>query len=227
MAVKPGDTRRSSTGGTLIWTGRAWVPMPRLRAEQTALRKKIAEAERGGSILQNPLGINRPTTGDAERSWKSRTAQSGTVVLAMRNAGGPSTSTKKSDRTATSGTVTSAMSSAKAKSPSRPPKDKTPSRPSSSTSSSSASSSSSRKPARKATAAGGGRKPAVSQSNTMWVKKGTMVNGVAVPKGYLAQYGKPEKRVTANVRAVKGNAAGMKAGSVTQYKGGRKVKKGK
>jgi hypothetical protein len=61
----------------------------------------------------------------------------------------------------------------------------------------------------------------------MWVKKGTVVDGKAVQKGYLAQYGKPAKKVTARVRAEKGNAAGMKAGSVTQYKAGRKVKRGK
>jgi hypothetical protein len=218
MAVKPGDTRRSATGGTLIWTGRAWVPMPRLRAEQTALRKKISEAQGRGNFWDNPLGINRPTTGDAERSWKSRGATSGTVSSATASRGrgtgyGASTITSQSKMPAT-----------KKPAPKNPkPKESAPKSSAAAPSRSSAGAASSRNPSQ----AGGGRKPSVSQSKTMWVAKGTMVNGETVKKGYLAQYGKPEKRVTANVRAVKGNAAGMKAGSVTQYKGGRKVKKGK
>lgn len=60
------------------------------------------------------------------------------------------------------------------------------------------------------------KKP-VSQSRTMWVKKGTVVNGKKVAKGYVAQYGKPERKVSNRVRLTEG-------GTVT-YKAGRKVAK--
>lgn len=61
-------------------------------------------------------------------------------------------------------------------------------------------------------------KKAVSQSRTMWVKKGDVVGGKKVQKGYLAQYGKPEKRVSAKVRMV------TELGTRT-YKQGRRVNK--
>jgi hypothetical protein len=60
----------------------------------------------------------------------------------------------------------------------------------------------------------------VSQSRTMWVKKGTVVGGQKVKKGYVAQYGKPEKRVTAKVRLETATRRG-KAGDVAEYKKGR------
>lgn len=63
----------------------------------------------------------------------------------------------------------------------------------------------------------------VSQSRTMWVKKGDIVNGKKVEKGYLAQLGKPEKRVTAAVRMVTATKSGKKAGEVYRYKAGRTV----
>jgi len=64
----------------------------------------------------------------------------------------------------------------------------------------------------------------VSQSRTMWVKKGEIVNGKKVEKGYLAQYGKPEKRVSARVKIVTDTESGKKAGEVYRYKAGRTVK---
>lgn len=79
------------------------------------------------------------------------------------------------------------------------------------------------------------KSPAVSQSRTQWVAKGTMVNGKAVPKGYLAQYGKPGKRVTANVRIETPSqgkwtpagggqmVGGTKKGEVYAYKDGRRT----
>lgn len=70
------------------------------------------------------------------------------------------------------------------------------------------------------------KKP-VSQSDTMWVKKGTYVNGAPVQKGYLAQYGKPEKRVTNAVKLVTtqgstGNVINNRGG-VANYSKGRNV----
>lgn len=67
------------------------------------------------------------------------------------------------------------------------------------------------------------KKP-VSQSRTMWVKAGEVVGGKTVKKGYLAQYGKPEKRVTARVKIVTATESGKKAGEVYKYKAGRTVK---
>lgn len=75
----------------------------------------------------------------------------------------------------------------------------------------------------------------VSQSNTEWVAKGTTVNGQVVPKGYLAQKGKPNKRVTANVRIETPSqgqwtpagggqmVGGTKKGEVYAYKSGRRT----
>jgi len=66
------------------------------------------------------------------------------------------------------------------------------------------------------------KKPPVSQSRTEWVKKGTIVNGKAVPKGYLAQKGNPAKKVNATVSIVAGSGqAGM--GASATYKQGRRV----
>ena len=78
--------------------------------------------------------------------------------------------------------------------------------------------------------AGGGRaktpaskRPAVSQSNTEWVKKGDTVGGKVVQKGYLAQKGKPEKKVTARVKLVTDTSKG-KAGQKVSYTKGRASK---
>ncbi len=62
----------------------------------------------------------------------------------------------------------------------------------------------------------------VSQSRTEWVKKGDTVNGKVVTKGYLAQKGKPEKRVTAKVKLVT-ETGGKRAGQTQKYSAGRKV----
>jgi hypothetical protein len=227
--AKPGDTRKSATGATYIWTGRSWAPVPKLKAQQQAQRKQIAEANAKGTWLSE--WWRRATSEgpeskapNAERSWKSRGAQSGTVVLAMRNAG--------NQRRAGYGASTTTSQSLKPKKVDKKPEKKDVKKPATTTTSSpsrpaSSTTSAPRKKSTAPSAAGGGRKPSVSQSRTMWVKKGDVVGGQTVKKGYLAQYGKPEKRVTARVRAEAGNAAGMKAGSVTRYKAGRKAKKGK
>ena len=60
------------------------------------------------------------------------------------------------------------------------------------------------------------KKNVVSQSKTMWVKKGDVVGGKVVKKGYVAQYGKPEKKVSATVKLV--------GGGTRAYKEGRAVK---
>lgn len=63
----------------------------------------------------------------------------------------------------------------------------------------------------------------VSQSRTMWVAKGTVVGGKKVKKGYVAQYGKPERRVTGNIRLETKTAKRGKKGDVVSVKRGRYV----
>ena len=61
----------------------------------------------------------------------------------------------------------------------------------------------------------------VSQSRTEWVPKGTMVNGKAVAKGYLAQKGKPAKKVTAKVQ-METQTGGVARGDIQAYAKGRR-----
>lgn len=67
----------------------------------------------------------------------------------------------------------------------------------------------------------------VSQSRTMWVKKGTVVDGKKVKKGYVAQYGRPERRVTNRVRLEVKTPKRGKKGDVVRLKDGRYVTKKK
>lgn len=68
-----------------------------------------------------------------------------------------------------------------------------------------------------------GKKKPVDQSRTEWVPKGTVVNGKPVPKGYLAQKGRPDKKVTNAVRIQTDTTSGKKAGETYAYKQGRTV----
>ena len=73
-----------------------------------------------------------------------------------------------------------------------------------------------------------GNKPkgTVSQSRTEWVKKGSVVNGKKVTQGYLAQKGKPGKRVSGTVQLAGGGTRTYKGGRVaaTQMGGGQTSK---
>jgi len=64
----------------------------------------------------------------------------------------------------------------------------------------------------------------VSQSRTMWVKKGEMVGGQEVKKGYLAQYGRAEKKVSAKVKIVADTESGKKVGETWKYGQGRTIR---
>ena len=66
----------------------------------------------------------------------------------------------------------------------------------------------------------------VSQSRTMWVPKGTIVNGKKVAKGYVAQYGKPGRKVSATVQLTGGGTRTYKKGRAvpTQAGGGQTSK---
>ena len=61
----------------------------------------------------------------------------------------------------------------------------------------------------------------VSQSRTEWVPVGATVNGKKVTKGYLAQKGKPEKKVTAKVQ-METQTGGVARGDVQAYSKGRR-----
>jgi len=65
----------------------------------------------------------------------------------------------------------------------------------------------------------------VSQSRTEWVKKGTVVNGETVKKGYVAQKGRPEKRITNRVKLEVDTPKRGKTGDVVRLKQGAYVKK--
>ena len=60
------------------------------------------------------------------------------------------------------------------------------------------------------------KKPAISQSDTQWVKKGDMVNGKAVKKGYVSRKDNAEKKVTARVKLVVDTPGRGKAGDVVR-----------
>jgi hypothetical protein len=213
MAVKPGSERNG-----MVWTGYTWVQKPKSRLLQINLNKQIQEALRRG------VG-GATNAASAERHWKSRSAKSGTVSSGA-SAGkrkGPDprglNPSATSDKKATSSTVSSAINSAKPKTPPPTPETKNPPRGGGSSSSSpSRGSAASKAPAKKAAT--------VSQSRTQWVKKGDVVGGKTVAKGYVAQYGKPEKKVTANVKLVTDTSRG-KAGQKVSYTKGRATKKGK
>jgi hypothetical protein len=63
----------------------------------------------------------------------------------------------------------------------------------------------------------------VSQSRTEWVKKGTVVNGKKVTQGYVAQKGKPDRKVSATVQLTGGGTRTYKKGRAvpTQTGGGQ------
>ena len=174
-------------------------------------RKRLAAEEaRKKRLKQKKSWDAKRAAGEAETGSKygsrvgQRTPRSGFGYGAMGNA---PKAKGKGDRSAVSGTVAAAKTSNVT--PTEKPKPTTNNKPT--------------KPSGRSTATttgGGVKKPAVSQSRTMWVKKGDVVGGVTVKKGYLAQYGKPEKKVSAKVQMV----TGSKKGKAVEYSKGRKTK---
>jgi len=212
MAVKP-RVKYDSDGNKFEWSTKfgKWVrtkgAVATNREEAAAAKKKTV------AKVANYKKDDSSRAAMAARRAKNQPAKPAT----------PSTTTRPQ------GTVTQADSKEKTNKPkattvsaSKPvsqPSASTPSRSSSSSSSNSSSSSSkASKPATK--------KPVVSQSKTMYVKKGDMVNGKEVKKGYVAQYGKPERKVTGVVKLVVDTTRG-KAGSKVEVKKGRYNKKDK
>lgn len=63
---------------------------------------------------------------------------------------------------------------------------------------------------------------AVDQSRTQWNPAVKNAAGKVIKKGYLSQYGRPEKRVTGKVKLVT-ETGGKRAGQTQKYSAGRKV----
>jgi hypothetical protein len=63
----------------------------------------------------------------------------------------------------------------------------------------------------------------VDQSRTQWNPAVKNAAGKVIKKGYVSQYGKPEKRVTGSVKLVT-ETGGKRAGETQKYSAGRKVK---
>ena len=176
-------------------------------------KREAAEAARKKRARQKKIWDAKRAAGEAETGSKygsrvgQRTPRAGFGYGAMGTA---PKAKAKGDRSAVSGTV------AAAKTPKTAPKET--SKPS--TSGTKTGMSGTNRTTAAATTGGGQKKPAVSQSRTMWVKAGETVGGKVVKKGYLAQYGKPEKKVNARVEMV----TGPKKGKAVDYSKGRKTK---
>jgi hypothetical protein len=188
------------------WTGKRWVKTPERTAEKVSLKKKIAEDS-------EKLRFPKLTADEAKKKYPGGEYRPATPAKK------PAPSSAKSRL---QGTTNQTAKFIKGKKPETTPTPTTTPQPIASTSSKSSSSSSSSSKANKPAT----KKPVVSQSKTMYVKKGDMVNGKEVKKGYVAQYGKPERKVTGVVKLVVDTTRG-KAGSKVEVKKGRYNKKGK
>ena len=203
--IKPG-----SVVGGYVWTGKRWVRKPERQADKVKIQKEVDQYSKN---TEGPgAGARRV------RESQMRTAKASYPGGVARMAAGGSSK------------ASSLKGGMRPVGKDKPKADKTPTqtpaqRPAVSPA---AAASKTTKPASAPSGAAkkvAAPKKTVSQSNTMWVKKGDTVGGKTVQKGYLAQYGKPEKKVTANVKLVVDTSKG-KAGQKVSYAKGR-VAKGK
>lgn len=197
MAItKPGTTK-----GNYIWTGYKWVK----KAERTAdkvTQQKLLEKEKqryyaGTDYKTDRRGGNTPLASyPGPRVPQSKATTSTTSTT-------PSTSKPSS----------AAYNIARRAGRGVPSKTKPPATTAGSTS------------GKGSGRNGSGKKPpprrTVLQQNTMWVTAKESKTG----KGYLAQKGKPEKRVTARVKIQEATTSGKAAGSTYLYKSGKTIKK--
>ena len=203
--IKPGYVK-----GAYTWTGKRWVRTPQRMSDKVAVQKEIEQNP------SNKKAANAAATYPGGTPTMSKTSP---VNSGKKTLEGPKNSTSKP----TAAQVANARNPGQKPAPTKP--KPTPTRPtatkpapSGGSSSSSVAKKTAKTPAKKAAT--------VSQSNTEWVKKGDVVNGKTVTKGYVAQKGKPERKVTANVKLVVDTTRG-KAGSKVSYTKGRATKKGK
>jgi hypothetical protein len=212
--IKPG-----SVVGGYTWTGSRWVRTP----ERTSDKAKVAREVKNASVDNNTaLSPNQKSAVKKSQMKKAKASFPGGAPRMTKGGsyapkgleGGmrPTAKPKPKDTKDTKAT------------PKPNPK------PVTASTSKTTSTTSTAKPKPTNLTSGGGRaktpaskRPAVSQSNTEWVKKGDTVGGKVVQKGYLAQKGKPEKKVTARVKLVTDTSKG-KAGQKVSYTKGRASK---
>ena len=202
--IKPGTEIKGQ-----VWTGKRWVKKPERMSDKVNLQNEIKRNS-----------VNTEGSGAGARRVKEnqmRKAKASYPGGAPRMTQGGSSATKNLEGGMRPVPKQKAKPKDTGDSPSPKPKPATPSTAKSTG----------------ATVGGGktkapaSKRPTVSQSKTMWVKKGDVVNGKTVDKGYVAQLGKPERKVSAKVKLVVDTARG-KAGSKVSYDKGRATKgKGK
>lgn len=200
--IKPGKVI-----GGFTWTGKRWVKTPDRMSDKVALKKEI------DINSKNTEGSGTGARRVREYQMREAKAKYPGGSPDMSRAKATNAPSKKDAAKASTYNKTTAAKRIATKAVATKPTDKPASGSSSSTVKTTA-----KTPAKKAAT--------VSQSNTEWVKKGDVVNGKTITKGYLAQKGKPERKVTANVKLVVDTARG-KAGSKVSYNKGRATKKGK
>jgi len=217
--IKPGTVVRG-----FLWTGTRWVKEPQITADKVRLRREV----------EKNLKNTDPSLGQASkriRDFQMRKAKATYPGGSSRGVSGgdkpkaaPTTPPKPGAKPKPSADRLSGADSTKKVT--KPKKDdkKVPAKPvvkpGASTGTPSRPAATQKTQAKKTPQ----KKPAVSQSRTMWVAKGTEVGGKKVEKGYLAQYGRPEKKVSAPVKLVTETKRG-KAGDVVKYQKGRYKKK--
>ena len=200
--IKPGKVI-----GGFTWTGKRWVKTPDRMSDKVALKKEI------DINSKNTEGSGTGARRVREYQMREAKAKYPGGSPDMSRAKATNAPSKKDAAKASTYNKTTAAKRIATKAVATKPTDKPASGSSSSTVKTTA-----KTPAKKAAT--------VSQSNTEWVKKGDVVNGKTITKGYVAQKGKPERKVTANVKLVVDTARG-KTGSKVSYNKGRATKKGK
>lgn len=189
-----------------VWTGKRWVKKPKTTHEKVTYEKEVKAASKKNKPF--PYNLFKSGAEEPDRAAKSKYPGGEYRPMQKKNASAP----KPAGRNLPVGTTGSGKKPSASGSPSPAP------------SKASGSARSGAKPAASA-------KPmkTVDQSRTEWVTKGTKLSdGTVVKKGYLAQKGKPEKKVTANVKIQTDTTSGKKAGQTYSYnkgKSGSQVKK--
>ena len=202
--IKPGSVK-----GAYTWTGKRWVKTPKRMSDKVAVQKEI-KRETPGTHMKSVQKQSQAEAKYPGGKYKPMVAGRGAAIRPKGlGAEGPKVAVSK---------VSKKPVDIKPTADKPKPVKPAPSGAPASGSSSSTTKTSAKTPAKKAAT--------VSQSSTEWVKKGDVVNGKTVTKGYVAQKGKPERKVTANVKLVVDTSRG-KAGEKVSYNKGRATKKGK
>jgi hypothetical protein len=209
--IKPGTEIKG-----YIWTGERWAKKPERTSDKAKLQREIEAGRRNLQSWQEKRQKATYPGGAPQMSQSTKKSTSRGTPMRPTSGSKPKPDTKKptvKPTTTSSSTPKPAVT-----------------KPTTASTSKKTSTTPTAKPKPTGLTVGGGRtktpaskRPAVSQSNTEWVKKGDVVGGKVVQKGYLAQKGKPEKKVTARVKLVTDTSKG-KAGQKVSYTKGRASK---